>query len=409
MIRISSLLLIAFLCTKQFAFSQSDFREGFVILQSGDTIKGLLDYKGNLANAKKCIFRESIESQNQVYTPDNLRAYRFTDGKYYLSKSLPSPDSNTLLFLEYLINGVVDVYYYRNDIGEHYLIEDEEGNLIELRDTQRDRIVNGKSYQYSSKEYVGILKVVFNKSMGIMNKVDQIELRHKSLIKITNEYHDAVCDDVACIIYEKKMPKINKSFGLVLGASTINFKVTREYPSQQKFDIEQFDYYTNMSIGLFYKQNMPFINERMNILYELTYSKMRLQKQWTEEAFLVSINQDEALINHSMNNNISVVYEFPKGKIQPIILAGLFFNYFISSYRWNFESVSNSDGVILGKDSSNKSPFLKNDLGYSLGLGLKSDSFLNREIYLALKYQHGQGFRDFLVTNTFNLNFGVEF
>ena len=68
--------------------AQSDFRNGYIIDNNNDTIHGLIDYKGNHANAKKCIFKKDNNSQNQIFTPEEIKGYRFTDSKYYVSKSV---------------------------------------------------------------------------------------------------------------------------------------------------------------------------------------------------------------------------------------------------------------------------------------------------------------------------------
>jgi hypothetical protein len=403
------LLTLSLFTLSHWAYSQSDFRTGFVILNSGDTINGYLDYKGNLANTKKCVFKSTTESSNITYTASDLRAYRFDNGKYFVSKSLPPPNYNTILFLEYLINGIVDIYYYRDNVGEHYLLENEEGKLTKLKETQRKNTINGKTYITPIKEYVGILKMEFSKNMDVANKVDAVGLNHKSLIKIVNEYHDAVCDEYACIIYEKKLPKPKRSFGFVAGMQTINFSVNKGFIPQEKFDIEEFNGSKSVAIGLFYKQNLPSINERLNILYELTYSKLTLQKQWTEPAALVTITQNESYISHAFNNNVSIIYQFPKGQIQPMIFTGVFFNYFNSNYEWSFSSKNNSNNAVQGTDYSNANPFQNKDLGYALGIGIRNESFFNKEAYLSFKYQNGVGFRKHLLTNAFHLNLGIDF
>ena len=66
--------------------AQSDFRNGYIIENDNDTIIGLIDYKGSKANAKKCIFIKDINSENQIFTPEEIKGYRFTNSKYYISK-----------------------------------------------------------------------------------------------------------------------------------------------------------------------------------------------------------------------------------------------------------------------------------------------------------------------------------
>lgn len=39
-------------------FAQFDFRPGYVVTSENDTLHGLIDCKGNKANARKCVFRQ---------------------------------------------------------------------------------------------------------------------------------------------------------------------------------------------------------------------------------------------------------------------------------------------------------------------------------------------------------------
>jgi hypothetical protein len=61
--------------------AQSDFRNGYVITNSNDTLFGLADYKENRSNAKKCIFIKEGSSEKVEYSPNDINAYRFLDGK----------------------------------------------------------------------------------------------------------------------------------------------------------------------------------------------------------------------------------------------------------------------------------------------------------------------------------------
>jgi biotin synthase-related radical SAM superfamily protein len=51
--------------------------------------------------------------------------------------------------LEYLINGIVDIYYYRDDNGEHYLVDNGSGDLLELKNEEKEIIID--QYQISQR------------------------------------------------------------------------------------------------------------------------------------------------------------------------------------------------------------------------------------------------------------------
>ena len=93
------------------SYSQSDFRNAYVITNENDTIKGFIDYKGNNSNARKCLFRKKEDGEILEFSPEQIKSYRFLNGKYYVSKSIQNKDKIESKFLEYLIDGIVDIYY----------------------------------------------------------------------------------------------------------------------------------------------------------------------------------------------------------------------------------------------------------------------------------------------------------
>ena len=78
-------LLIFFLVN---VYSQRDFRPGYIIGKNGDTTKGYLLYKA-VNTSSVCIFKTRTDEKQVEYTPADLSAFRFNDGKYYVQKEVP--------------------------------------------------------------------------------------------------------------------------------------------------------------------------------------------------------------------------------------------------------------------------------------------------------------------------------
>lgn len=383
--------------------AQSDFRDGYIVKNENDTIYGLIDYRGNKVNSKKCVFKKDINAEKQVFTPNELTGYRFTDSKYYVSKEVDIEGQTELLFLEFLINGVVDVYYYRDELGEDYLIDDGSGNLYELRNDKEEVVKNQVRYLKESKEYVGVLKAIFRESPMVFKKVDNINLNHKSLINVSRDYHNEVCDDQECIVYEKKLPKSEKAFGIVLGFYGMSISgINDSFISERESGFT-----TYPAIGLYYKVNMPYFNERCFFLYEGTYSRGRLSTSYAADPGngLIYINSID-LIHDSFNNLVVIKYEFPKGKVKPTFQIGMFAKYlFGADYTRTREARfawGDTNYVFVDDDI----PFSSFDFGINTGVGLKSEVF-GKELYLDIRYQRGVHFSAFH-PNTFLLSLGYQ-
>lgn len=150
-------------------FSQNNFQKGYIIPNNNDTVSGFIKYGSNFENTNKCSFRINPNSPIVTYLPDEIISYRFDDGKFFISRKLnPSDTSN--IFLEFLFDGIVDLYAYFDKEGVHYLISKTNNTLQELKNDTRISTINGVKYETESKDYIGVLKTVFVESPSIMKK-----------------------------------------------------------------------------------------------------------------------------------------------------------------------------------------------------------------------------------------------
>ncbi|MBK6964795.1 MAG: hypothetical protein IPH20_12870 [Bacteroidales bacterium] len=268
------LLFLLFIFSGASLFSQTDFRPGYVINTENDTISGLIDYKGNKASAEICLFKHNSGTDAIRYTPADIKSYRFIDGKYYVSKKLNAEDEEAPLFLEFLIEGMVDVYYYRSNTGEHYLIDKGDGKFMLLDDEEKEVVVDDIQYVRANKPYVGILKYVFKDSPTVSKDVERISLDHKSLIRVAKDYHAEVCSDRDCIIYEKNLPIVRITVGFLLGLN-VNSIIYRDDAVQPQimFETTGFDKSVFPSAGIFAKVGIPTLNERMYLHYSGSLGK----------------------------------------------------------------------------------------------------------------------------------------
>ena len=213
------ILLCAFLIKPVMA--QQDFRPGYVILNSGDTLKGEIDYRADYFMGLICTFRENTNAPKRKFTADSIMAYRFTNSKYFVSENIKTEGSNEnkRVFLEYLIKGALSVYYLRDDNGDHYYINKKGYNLLELPYSEQlvfDKSVNGYNYIRSTK-HIDRLNYYTKDAPSLKPEIEKTtEPDRRDLIKIATDYNNAVCKDTACVIFNKPPvnSKINPEFVL---------------------------------------------------------------------------------------------------------------------------------------------------------------------------------------------------
>jgi hypothetical protein len=405
------ILLIFSICFPFVSNGQTDFRPGYYINKNNDTIHGLIDYKGDRANAKICYFKKDIGSESQTLKPDEILAYRFVDSKYFVSKSVYVKNIQVSLFLEFLINGRVDIYYFRDEYGEHYYIEKGDNKLIELKSEEKEVYEDEKRYSRKSNEYIGVLKYIFRESPTITQKIDDVILNHKSLIKIAHDYHNEVCPNDQCIIYESKIPKVLVRFGPILELNILKIsnstKVSDDYYYLQNADFEDIIY---PSFGLFLKVNMPTINERLYLQYSGTINHLLLKATNTNTELAASLNHFSEIkfTENNISNLLEIRYEFPKGIVRPTFQIGTFFNYAFSTTYIRNLTATYTHGGIYYTNSFFVPPFKKYDIGFSLGFGLKKETIKKKEVFLDLKYKRGYGWLVRLNQNYFVASLGFQ-
>ncbi len=232
---IISLIPAVLFCFLDECLSQSRFHPG-CILMNNDTVSGFIYKASDTKNARVCSFKYHEDSNVNKFYPDDIEAYKFDNGKFYVSKQVKFRNGvKKKVFLEYLVNGIADLYYYKDDINVHYFIEKDSMELLELVNEKKyvHDSDNG-TYYTNSNQHIGILKVAFRNCPELYSSIDQVRLEHPSLIKITKLYHEKVCDsDNNCIVYANKEPFVNVRTGVVTGFSHMKLSF---FSSQKEFE-----------------------------------------------------------------------------------------------------------------------------------------------------------------------------
>ena len=224
-----------------------NFKSGYIITNESDTIFGLIDYRTDLMNSISCTFKANENGQRTVYFPGDIFGYRFSEeGKFYVTKSITIESEIKVVFLEFLVNGIVNLYYYpcttdansfrEMSLLDYYLIEDEFGQMTPIT-KKPDEYVDVEQIPHKKRDfaYKGIIKYLFQDSETVMKDVDKLPFNTQSMINITKQYHDDVCTSgEPCIMYVGKMDKKPRIFrfsaygGMIMpmGAPDLIFSTT---------------------------------------------------------------------------------------------------------------------------------------------------------------------------------------
>jgi hypothetical protein len=212
--------LVILLVINLLSYSQGNFTPGSIINNNGDSIVGLIKIQEEIKLKDFCQFKENKESKAKKLTPEEIKSFRFKN-KYYVSKRIYKEGKPVSVFLEYLVDGNVDLYFMRDKAGIHYYVQSEKDSLSELLNTSKLVVVEGVQYNKDFKEYTGTLNTVLKDYPPIFSDILKIKFSHKDLVKLIKRYNDEACSDQVCIVYSKNI-KPTTYIGFKVGASCLN-------------------------------------------------------------------------------------------------------------------------------------------------------------------------------------------
>lgn len=374
-------------------FCQNDWKPGYVITNKNDTVYGLIDNQGLRNNSINCCFRKDQNSNNQVFTPNDLFGYRIIDYKYFISKKIKIDGNDKVVFLEFLIKGKLNVYHYK-DLSDRYYVE-KDSSIYELKNTSVPVKINGTDYMQEKNEYKGILSFLLSDAK-MSNDIQNVQLSSAPLISLAKKYNEIVSNSDNCIIYEKMKPPIKVKFGIHAGlyrnSITFNDELSSNYVNGYligcRFEFENiFASLENLSLVL--DLNCQYFNN-----YKLTALATPFNWNTGDDYPSVVYNgvyysmfmYGTTNLNVSLNTLVlkipfTVNYTFRKGFIRPYAGIGLM-NCLVLTQNKDF----------IEQDFSNV--YGKSIPTYQIGfIGKIGNKFIlknNHSIYLELDYDYAQ-------------------
>ena len=317
--RIKLLLLFIFLFTFVQINAQTDFRAGYVIKENNDTLFGEIDYRGDFSMGERCRFRLNEKERVNIFYPNEILGYRFNDSKYFVSKEV----NDKQVFLEYLVNGEINIYYLRDNNGDHYFLDKEGSTITEIRYNEEIRYIGNTQYLHKSTEHIGLLNFYMQDAPDFQSRIAKINKpEHENLIKLAKDYHNKVCEDGACVIYEKKASLFKFDIEIKGGIANYNNE-----------DINKKNYFQAGVLAHFW---MPRISEKLYFRTGMLYS------------YLERSNDHVSVYKFP----IQIEYIYPTGIVRPKVALG------INLYKPFYQSPALMGGVNI---KLHKSVFLSID------------------------------------------------
>lgn len=309
----------------------SQFKDGYIIKNSNDTTFGLINNEGSLVNSHSCQFKKDLNSAVQIYTPSDIKAFRFIDSKYYVSKIININGKEEKVFLEWLIKAKASILGYpTTSNGMHYYLTFTGDSLIELKNTKDTAIdkETDKKYAHEKKEYIGLLNYYLN-GVGMQSEIMRTELNPSSLIKIAKDYQYKACKNNDCEVFEDKHSGLNFQLGISLSSYNSTLNISND-DFGTKVQLAK-----TVGIGLLMNfSNLPYLSPNFSI--QIGVSHYVVLYKYMDTNFGYVTDDGGKLVNINLFRiPIQMEYKFQTKILQPYIGLGVVDNIRTSSTIYN--------------------------------------------------------------------------
>ena len=372
---LTSILLTGLVIT---SFGQSNFTKGFIVTNRNDTLYGQIDYRTEGINNKICRYRTQENAMVKEYLPGEIIGFRFTDkGKYYVSKTVVLDGIPQTLFLEFLLQGTINLY--SSEVGrERYYFQKQDSAMI-IMTQDPPKIVN--NYLITDKAYMGIATFLFQDCPQALDLVSNLQFERLSLINITQAYHKCICTpNSPCIIFENK--NLNKY-------AKLNFSVYSGYEWNVTSMVFNTDYKHKSSspiLGTELALSSPRLFKPVSILVGGYLSKFDDKYKTYNSA--LDRNYEYALSYNKIAMNIGLKYLWNTKTISPelsINYLGWYFSKIHTSYFYDYPDLFHpetrytySEKDVFWPQNSNK--------GIAIGTGVNIHTIKGQYCYIKATY-----------------------
>jgi hypothetical protein len=370
------------------SYGQNGYDPGFIITNDNDTIKGLIKLKSNYLNSRSCNFIDGNKQNARDYSPSDINAYRIENKKYYVSKEVSIDSVKQRIFLEYLVEGIVNLYYFK-DLQKEYFFLEKESNMISLSNEASMVIVKEKGvtgeeietqYSKNSNQYRRMLTYLFQDSPGTLQKISSTGFDYRSLIKITLDYHRAICKDDKCIDFTRSTKKslfIEPYFGMIDSWMGL-------YSSKNHV------YQSNLYAGIQFRFKPAKRFTHLNFLAGINVSSNNFQGDFVNTLYTTDYIKTYRIHTQYSILRIPLTFEYTFGlkKLQPFISLS-YNNVFLLNPQYEIIR------IMSYYDDPQTSHFRKYEFGISPGLGLRINMDPKTFIFVKSEFEYRKSLVNF--------------
>lgn len=334
--------------------AQSDFRDGFVITQGGDSISGQVNFRDGVKAYEICDFREIKGATTVQYTSEDIAAYGFVGDKRFESKKYNVAGAGEAVgFFEVILDGAVTLYQFR----ESYWVQKGDGDILQLMNTEKEVYIDGKRAVRRSNQHIATLNMLLSDCPKRNPYMHNLRLDRRALTKVIDHYN--ACVGVTPTNYQETKPWLTFDPGLAVGATFAKLEFTGM--SEISGAIIGTTHANSITFGFVADVLSPRITERFAHVTGALYSKVTYV---TESKFKRGSDYLKIDLNQ-LKVPVGIKYLFKGGQVVPFVNAGASFTINLKSEVTWYEPPTSSNIEFLQREFTVKDA----EVGYWGGLG----------------------------------------
>jgi hypothetical protein len=396
------------------ARAQADFRTGYIVQATGDTVRGQIDYRGARRGAQQCLFRAAGARDAVPFQPDQLRGYGLASGEYYISQFIPAVANQSstaqptatgtapapqALFLEVLVAGEAYLLAQHDQAGStHYYILKKGAALpTELVQERRQVMQDGRlRNELLLPVFRGVLTTQFADCPAVLLRVSKTEYKESALIAVVEQYN--ACRQPGQLIAAHQRPT-EANLELLLGGQL----------SQTTYN--ENEHSDNLSgaiapeFGLALRVGRRTAKQKISFRLELHYARQVATGTFERQTALPGLGQYLTTTYETrfkaayLRMPVLVRYTLPGTKLHPFIEVGASLNYAIQldpqlrrindskgAGATDWYTLFSNTGILM------RDPFRRYEVGFLAGAGVQLASIAGHPVAVLARVERSDGF-----------------
>ena len=379
------------------AQAQANFRPGYVLPLTGDTLRGEVDSREGRMNALRCRFRPAADGAVTAYLPAELRGYGFTtENKHY--RSLPVAVGGAAVqpyFLEVLVDGPASLFFLRDaQQNEVYFVTSPKLPLTVLEHAMVQVVSGSQTYLEQQKLYRNTLSAALTDCPVVQAQLPRLVFQESALRKVVAKYNSE------CAGYQASRPQphaatTHVALGLLVGGAQQNLTYSG-FPYANEISTRRT--HTGVAVGPVLQVSSSRVSQRLSLVVALLYEpeKYELEGEGSYSNSISGVHFRHRFDLAYLRLPVMVRYTYPRGKVAPFAEAGFTVAYAVKANATaeqldNKGTYTPAQQQVAGATGNN---FRAIQTALGAGLGLRTHVANGRALAFLVRAEAANGFSD---------------